>query len=43
MRSITRVAAVLAVATFAETAAGTGSAHANDKAAYGCPGGGVCN
>ncbi|MFF7155409.1 hypothetical protein [Streptomyces sp. NPDC008139] len=42
MRRITRGAAALAIATAAVAAVGTGSAHASDKPAYGCPGGAVC-
>ncbi|MFI6654670.1 hypothetical protein ACIBL8_04020 [Streptomyces sp. NPDC050523] len=42
MRRITRGAAALAIAAAAVTAVGTGSAHASDKPAYGCPGGAVC-
>ncbi|MEU6849824.1 hypothetical protein ABZ901_07835 [Actinacidiphila alni] len=42
MRRIMRGAAALAIATAALAAVGTGSAHANDQTAYGCPGGAVC-
>jgi hypothetical protein len=42
MRRIMRGAAALAIAGAALTAVGTGSAHATDKPAYGCPGGAVC-
>jgi hypothetical protein len=37
-----RGAAALAIATAAVTALATGSAHASDRPAYGCPGGAVC-
>ncbi|MER5697623.1 hypothetical protein ACWDBO_39775 [Streptomyces mirabilis] len=42
MRRITRGAAALAIAAAALTAVGTGSALANDRPVYGCPGGAVC-
>ncbi|MEU3341313.1 hypothetical protein [Streptomyces sp. NPDC006668] len=42
MRTITRGAAALAIATAAVAAIGTSSAQASDRTVYGCPGGAVC-
>ncbi|MEV0210461.1 hypothetical protein AB0H97_35245 [Streptomyces sp. NPDC050788] len=42
MRRITRSAAALVVATAALAAVNIGSAQANDRPVYGCPGGAAC-